>query len=152
MSYSFGNTPDPASLGSLLNPALDLVGETAQRQPVVRTSRTEQRAEIDPSTRAAVLRRDRYRCVFCGARGPLEMDHIEPWSAGGDESMQNLRALCHDCNETRSNRLRALDQQLTATRNSVACLKCEPGECEGRSDLEVVYCLTCRARAMGIPS
>lgn len=60
--------------------------------------------------RFAVLRRDRFRCVACGgspalnAGCTLHVDHIVPYSRGGGAGMDNLRALCADCNVGRSNK------------------------------------------------
>lgn len=59
---------------------------------------------ISLSTRYHVLVRDRFTCRICG-RSPatqpgvvLHVDHIHPWSKGGDNSSGNLRVLCFDCN------------------------------------------------------
>lgn len=59
---------------------------------------------ISLSTRYRVLVRDRFACQICG-RSPasepgvvLHVDHIHPWSKGGDNSPENLRVLCFDCN------------------------------------------------------
>ena len=65
--------------------------------------------ETDPvpeSTRYEVLKRDR-RCVLCGAtsrEARLEVDHIQPRSKGGKNSMDNLQVLCGRCNRGKSNR------------------------------------------------
>jgi hypothetical protein len=54
--------------------------------------------------RYKVLCRDRIRCQICG-RSPakdlgveLHVDHIIPWSKGGQNTQENLRVLCFDCN------------------------------------------------------
>ena len=59
---------------------------------------------ISLSLRYKVLRRDHFRCVICG-RSPakdtnveLHIDHIIPWSKGGQNTDENLRTLCFDCN------------------------------------------------------
>ncbi|HXU92202.1 MAG TPA: HNH endonuclease [Gallionella sp.] len=59
---------------------------------------------ISLSLRYKVLSRDRFRCVICG-RSPakdsnveLHVDHIHPWSKGGQNTEENLRTLCFDCN------------------------------------------------------
>lgn len=59
---------------------------------------------ISLSLRYKVLCRDRFKCVICG-RSPakdmnieLHIDHIVPWSKGGQNTEQNLRTLCFDCN------------------------------------------------------
>lgn len=59
---------------------------------------------ISLSLRYKVLCRDHFRCVICG-RSPakdhsveLHVDHIIPWSKGGQNVEENLRTLCFDCN------------------------------------------------------
>lgn len=62
---------------------------------------------ISQSTRVDVLRRDNYRCVFCGVsskKAELEIDHIVPFSHGGGNTINNLQTLCSDCNKGKSNR------------------------------------------------
>ena len=68
-------------------------------------TRTGPRDEIADDVRQAVWRRDGFTCRFCGNNKgqPLTLDHIEPWSAGGSDTSGNLRTLCFDCNEQRSN-------------------------------------------------
>jgi len=51
---------------------------------------------------AAVIRRDNYRCRWCGfanATRQLEADHIVPESKGGKATMANLQCLCSACNK-----------------------------------------------------
>jgi hypothetical protein len=62
-----------------------------------RTSR-----DINWRLRALVLMRDGARCRLCGA-GPsngarLHVDHILPWSKGGETILENLQILCNVCN------------------------------------------------------
>jgi 5-methylcytosine-specific restriction endonuclease McrA len=52
--------------------------------------------------RAAVMERDGYRCVKCSAAGPLAIDHIFPWSRGGEDTLDNLQVLCKPCNSKKS--------------------------------------------------
>lgn len=66
---------------------------------------------ISLSTRYQVLVRDRFTCQICG-RSPaaqpgvvLHLDHIYPWSKGGDNSSGNLRVLCFDCNLGKGDKL-----------------------------------------------
>jgi len=66
---------------------------------------------ISKETRAWVLERNGYTCQMCGAAAGdpdpfggsrtvrLEMGHILDKSKGGDDSPQNLRAVCSNCNE-----------------------------------------------------
>jgi transcriptional regulator with XRE-family HTH domain len=53
------------------------------------------------SRRYAVLKRDGFQCVACGASGrdaQLEVDHIDSVATGGSNEMDNLQTLCHRCN------------------------------------------------------
>lgn len=65
-----------------------------------------QRTQRDPSWRLRFLvnRRDRFTCRACG-RSPanevgvvLHVDHIDPWSKGGETTLDNLQTLCQKCN------------------------------------------------------
>ena len=78
--------------------------ETAKRLPAFARN-------ISKETRAWVLERNGYTCQMCGiAAGDtdpfnpertirLTMGHIIDKSKGGDDSPQNLRAICTNCNE-----------------------------------------------------
>jgi len=72
---------------------------TTAAQPKRKTQR-------DPSWRLRFLvnRRDRFTCCACG-RSPathpgtvLHVDHIVPWSKGGETVLENLQTLCDRCN------------------------------------------------------
>jgi len=66
---------------------------------------------IPLSLRVKVLSRDKFRCVFCGkspainAGTILHIDHIKPFSKGGENTLDNLQTLCQDCNLGKSNDL-----------------------------------------------
>jgi 5-methylcytosine-specific restriction endonuclease McrA len=78
--------------------------ETTKRVPAFKRN-------ISKETRAWVLERNGYTCQMCGvaAGDPdpfgtertvrLTMGHIIDKSKGGDDSPQNLRAVCTNCNE-----------------------------------------------------
>lgn len=57
--------------------------------------------------RALVLMRDGASCQMCGATpqsgAKLHVDHIIPWSKGGETTLQNLQSLCEKCNIGKSN-------------------------------------------------
>jgi len=65
----------------------------------------------DPSLRLRwhVLQRDRFTCCACGASPALSpgvelhVDHIVPWSKGGETVEENLQTLCSVCNLGKSN-------------------------------------------------
>ena len=69
-----------------------------------KTSRT-----ISWRMRFLVTRRDDFKCRLCGnspALKPglvLHVDHIIPWSEGGETVMDNLQTLCEKCNIGKSN-------------------------------------------------
>lgn len=52
--------------------------------------------------RFEVFKRDEYRCQICGATaeggGRLEVDHKVPVAKGGGNEIENLWALCFECN------------------------------------------------------
>ena len=68
-------------------------------QPVHKTKR-----EINLRMRFLVMKRDDFKCCMCG-RSPattpgleLHIDHVVPWSKGGETVIDNLQTLCSDCN------------------------------------------------------
>lgn len=79
-------------------------------------TRPQSRPGISVSIRTAVYRRDGWRCVYCGHQfqpvnmgAPedeahaiwLELDHVKPYSLGGNDTFENLRAACSTCNRRR---------------------------------------------------
>ena len=64
-----------------------------------RTSRN-----INVRLRFRVLQRDNFKCCACGASPAkdvsveLHVDHILPWSKGGETVFENLQTLCSKCN------------------------------------------------------
>jgi 5-methylcytosine-specific restriction endonuclease McrA len=56
-----------------------------------------------PVTRRGVLRRDEFRCAYCG-RSASTIDHVVPRSRGGADSWENLVACCLSCNNAKSDR------------------------------------------------
>ena len=65
--------------------------------------------KISDKLRYAVLKRDHFKCCACGAspaKDPaveLHIDHIIPWSKGGNTTIDNLQTLCSKCNLGKSN-------------------------------------------------
>ncbi|MFQ5570609.1 MAG: HNH endonuclease [Rhodothermales bacterium] len=55
-------------------------------------------------SRKNVLRRDRFRCQYCGAHEDLTVDHVIPKSRGGQDTWINLVAACTKCNNKKGNR------------------------------------------------
>lgn len=56
---------------------------------------------VTKRTRFEVLRRDGFRCRYCGAtpdETELTVDHVVPVALGGGDKADNLVAACKDCN------------------------------------------------------
>jgi 5-methylcytosine-specific restriction endonuclease McrA len=51
-----------------------------------------------------VLRRDRFRCAYCGLDNADTMDHVQPRSRGGRTEWLNAVAAHASCNERKGNR------------------------------------------------
>lgn len=65
--------------------------------------------DINSRLRFLVMKRDNFKCKYCG-RSPsttpgleLHIDHIKPWSKGGETVIENLQTLCNKCNLGKSN-------------------------------------------------
>ncbi len=59
------------------------------------------RKSLSKKLRFEVFKRDGFQCLYCGQSPPsvvLEIDHIEPFSKGGDCSIENFITACFDCN------------------------------------------------------
>ncbi len=59
---------------------------------------------ISNKLRYTVLKRDNFKCCACGASPAkdssveLHIDHVIPWSKGGETTLENLQTLCSKCN------------------------------------------------------
>jgi len=53
--------------------------------------------ELYEQLRKQVLRRDGWQCQSCGSRSNLEVHHKESRGQGGNDSAENLIALCFAC-------------------------------------------------------
>lgn len=78
-----------------------------QPEKVLQNKRTSRTANL--RQRFRVMKRDGFKCILCGASPALNpgcelhIDHIIPWSNGGETIEENLRTLCSNCNLGRSN-------------------------------------------------
>lgn len=67
--------------------------------------------KINWRLRATVLIRDNCICRMCGASPAkdssvvLHVDHVNPWSKGGETVLENLQTLCSVCNVGKSNEI-----------------------------------------------
>lgn len=63
---------------------------------------------IAAGLRFDVLRRDGFKCTYCGVRGnrrSLRVDHIVPIASGGQSTMSNLTTACEPCNAGKSDKV-----------------------------------------------
>jgi len=59
---------------------------------------------IPQDVKIAVAVRDQGLCQHCGtSSGPMQYDHVVPYSMGGDNSVENIQLLCRRCNAAKSN-------------------------------------------------
>lgn len=81
------------------NPEISVAEQAVPIKSVHRTSRS-----VNTRMRFLVMKRDNFKCCMCGAspaKDPsveLHIDHIVPWSKGGESVMDNLQTLCSKCN------------------------------------------------------
>jgi hypothetical protein len=81
------------------------------RPPRPLESESGHKTSRDPSLRLRfrVMKRDNFSCCACGASPALmpgltlHVDHINPWSRGGETIEENLQTLCEPCNLGKSN-------------------------------------------------
>jgi len=84
--------------------AQDNISKTVnlEKSPQKKKHRTSR--DINERMRFKVLKRDNFKCCACGAspaKDPaveLHVDHIIPWSKGGETVIDNLQTLCSKCN------------------------------------------------------
>ncbi|WKY46085.1 HNH endonuclease [Eubacteriaceae bacterium ES2] len=68
------------------------------------TRRHKTSRHVNDRLRFKVLKRDNFKCCACGvspAKDPsieLHVDHIIPWTKGGETVIENLQTLCSKCN------------------------------------------------------
>lgn len=65
--------------------------------------------DVNLRLRFKVMQRDNFRCCLCGASPAndpsvtLHIDHVIPWSKGGETTINNLQTLCSKCNWGKGN-------------------------------------------------
>ena len=69
----------------------------------------DQKIKVMPAIRWQVFQRDGWKCVACGRNAAndeviLHVDHIQPRSKGGKDTLGNYQTLCSVCNIGKSNR------------------------------------------------
>lgn len=98
---------------AMQNPDTHNTPKTEPAQPDQNQPQNENRhhtpRDVNYRLRYQVMMRDQCRCRICGkspAKDPdveLEIDHIIPYSKGGETVFDNLQTLCSKCNKGKSN-------------------------------------------------
>jgi len=84
------------------------------------------RKAISKKIRFEIFKRDKFTCQFCGNSAPnsiLEIDHLNPVSKGGDNSILNLITSCYECNRGKSARVLSDDSILKKQLNQLEVLE-----------------------------
>ncbi len=58
-----------------------------------------------PLTKSNIFKRDGYKCVYCGSKNNLTLDHVVPQSKGGKDSWDNLVTACKRCNAEKGDKI-----------------------------------------------
>jgi hypothetical protein len=84
-----------------------LAKRSKSSQELINKHRTKR--EVNYRLRFRIMRRDNFKCQCCG-RSPatdpkiiLHIDHIIPWSKGGETTFENLQTICSVCNIGKGN-------------------------------------------------
>jgi len=107
----------PSQAPIIVYPYKEIVCESVDKTPLARRTKSSQepknkhrtKREVNDRLRFRIMRRDNFKCQCCG-RSPaldpkiiLHVDHITPWSKGGETTFENLRTLCSNCNIGKGN-------------------------------------------------
>lgn len=90
---------------------------------------------ISKRIRFEVFKRDSFTCQYCGQKAPdivLHLDHIEPQSLDGDDTITNLLTSCEACNLGKSNIRLSDDSAIQKQRHQLELLQ------ERREQLEMM--------------
>lgn len=98
------NTEEPA-----VNSKHSRVTNTQKSETILSKHKTNR--DVNLRLRFLVMKRDNFKCCICGATPAtnpsveLHIDHIIPWSKGGETTIENLQTLCSNCNLGKSDLL-----------------------------------------------
>lgn len=91
------------------NDQTDEIDETDPQDAMLKAIKKRTKREISERLRFKILMRAGFACTACGAspmKNPgvdLHVDHIVPWSKGGETVEDNLQAKCAKCNLGKGN-------------------------------------------------
>lgn len=92
----------------LLSDPADFMRVMEEKWRAAAAIRARERAEMSVGLRFDVLKRDGFRCRYCGVSvddgAVLHVDHVMPRDKGGPTTLDNLVTACIDCNLGKSNK------------------------------------------------
>lgn len=84
----------------------DQMGSVYINAVVIWEKMDHRRPSVPKNIRDMAFERDGEKCVYCSSTdGPFHLDHIIPWSRGGDHSLANLCVSCAPCNRSKGDKL-----------------------------------------------
>lgn len=86
-------------------PHLTPVEQKIYLRAALRRQRICPRPYIPRPLRSQVYDRDGWKCVECESPDHLTLDHIFPYSLGGEDTLENLQTLCRSCNSRKGSRI-----------------------------------------------
>lgn len=81
----------------------NLISDMRVYEEIRKTYKFKRRGGFKQILKKSCLSRDDNKCVSCGAREHLEIDHIKEIIDGGDNILENLQTLCHTCHRNKTN-------------------------------------------------
>lgn len=88
-----GDNPIITSIGDFVRPLIiRLLNYVSFRPKTIKVNRHR------------IYRRDGNKCVYCGSKHKLTIDHVLPKSRGGGNTWDNLVTCCQTCNSFKGNR------------------------------------------------
>ena len=98
------NANDDILIDNVPSDELNNVNEDVALHKKTDTFRHKTSRDVNYRLRFKVMQRDNFKCCICGsspAKNPeieLHVDHIIPWTKGGETVLENLQTLCSVCN------------------------------------------------------
>lgn len=77
-----------------------VAAQSARRRAAGRATKN----DLNSHQWADIKARFNYSCAYCGAKLPLEIDHVIPVSKGGGTTVNNVVPACRSCNASKGNR------------------------------------------------
>lgn len=84
---------------------IDVTQRAWRERGSVPTFDPNQRNKISKKARKRIFKRDGYKCVECGSKDYLTIDHCIPISQGGPDRENNMQTLCLLCNQRKGSKI-----------------------------------------------